>query len=221
MPYLKIRSDKGKASSPAATSYPGLPALLVNWTQATTTLAQALKPAELFPLVDMWRVALLDPATSGWVAYSSSVELQPLAAFLDIAASSADIARNYTLTVLRMLANAFSSPALTRRVVFGADKGKDKERVARVLVQALLSADAHVRTAAASVAFNVAAFFQKGRNAKDAPAAVGESDGDWEVELITAIVEAIQNEVTSEEVGELLFFYCYYSILSTLSCFLF
>jgi len=61
-----------------------------------------------------------------------------------------------------------------------------------------------VRTAAASVAFNVAAFLQKGRvdNVRGvaSTAAQAEEDGEWEVELVSAVLEALSGETTSEDV---------------------
>lgn len=72
-----------------------------------------------------------------------------------------------------------------------------------VLVPGLLHEDALVRTAAASLAFNAAAVLQKGRvdavrNSKD----IGGGDDDWEVEMVSAVIEAIDREKESEEVGE-------------------
>lgn len=61
--------------------------------------------------------------------------------------------------------------------------------------------------AAASLTFNIAAFYQKlrvedvrdGRRGEDNSV---EGDGDWEVEMVSAVVEALKNETSSEDVGE-------------------
>jgi desumoylating isopeptidase 1 len=63
-----------------------------------------------------------------------------------------------------------------------------------------------VRTAAASLAFNISAWLQKGRvlaagKGVGGQGAAGE-DGDWEVEIVSAVIEAIGREKDSEEVGE-------------------
>lgn len=80
-----------------------------------------------------------------------------------------------------------------------------------VLVQAILHEDKLVRVAAASVAFNVAAWVQRGRVARiqgggNEPNSGGmredEEDVEWEVELVSAIVEALEREKESEEVGQ-------------------
>lgn len=76
-----------------------------------------------------------------------------------------------------------------------------------MLVASLLHADAQVRTAGASLAFNVAAYVQRGRVERvrgdaSAGSAGAEEDGEWEVELVSAVLEAVAKETQSEEVGE-------------------
>ena len=77
-----------------------------------------------------------------------------------------------------------------------------------VLVQTLLHEDRLVRVAAASLAFNVA-WVQKSRAAtiKGEEVADGiradEEDGESEVELVSAVAEALAGEEESENVGEL------------------
>ncbi|KAJ7311561.1 hypothetical protein DFH08DRAFT_1045583 [Mycena albidolilacea] len=44
------------------------PVLLTPWAAATTTLVSALPTEVLFPLVDMWRLIVLDPAAVAWLA---------------------------------------------------------------------------------------------------------------------------------------------------------
>jgi hypothetical protein len=194
LPYLK--------SKPKSTASSGL---LVTWARVTATLADALKLTELFPLVDMWRLALLDPSVSDWCASLpvNKNSPDPLAIFLAKATSTlavSDAPRNYILTVLRMLSNAFSNPTLTRVLL----SGQTRKDVTMLLVATLLHEDAAVRTAAASLAFNVAAYLQMGRvdmvKAGNSGAEGVEEDGDWEVEMVSAVIEAIDREKGSEEV---------------------
>ena len=87
-----------------------------------------------------------------------------------------------------------------------------REMITKLVVGGLLSEDSGVRSAAASLAFNVSAFYQRGRvegvrgggsNSGGAgDVAEGEEEGDWEVEMVSAVVEALRNEKTSEDVGE-------------------
>ena len=80
-----------------------------------------------------------------------------------------------------------------------------RQDVTGVLVPSLLHEDVQVRTAAASLAFNVAAVLQKPRvEAVRTGRRLDEPDdvGDWEVEMVSAVVEALDREKDNEEVGE-------------------
>ncbi|KAF5374136.1 hypothetical protein D9615_008883 [Tricholomella constricta] len=200
-PYLKARFSAAPSSKlPSAT-----PTLLTSWSQATSAIASALPVASLFPLVDLWRLALLDPSVGTWV--SSFPTSSPILLFIDKATAALKIPdptsnpRNYLLTVLRLLSNTFATPALARSLFLTT-----RAALAEVVIPSLLHTDGAVRTAAASLAFNVAAFLQKGRVDKvkggGGHAARDNTleDEDWEVEMVSAVVEALGRETTSEEV---------------------
>lgn len=200
VPYLKSRFAGAKTATP-----PNLPsatpALLSAWTQVTVTLIQVLPIESLFPLVDMWRLALLDPAVGSWSAAVLDPNTDPISTLLTKAniavQTSAANSRNYILTVLRLVSNAFCSAPLARKLL---SRSQSKGDLTSLLVPTLLHADAAVRTAAASLTFNVAAWTQKGRGG-----GVGqgeEEEEDWEVEMVSAVVEALDREKGSEEVGE-------------------
>jgi hypothetical protein len=81
--------------------------------------------------------------------------------------------------------------------------------VTSLLVSTLLHEDAAVRTAAASLAFNVAAHLQKRRIDRvkgGVSGADSAEDGDWEVEIISAVIEVIDREKGSEEIGQFIMF---------------
>ncbi|KAJ7707120.1 PPPDE putative peptidase domain-containing protein [Mycena metata] len=208
VPYLKGRfapvdtAPGSKSPLPSAT-----PMLLTSWASATTTLLGALSTESLFPLVDMWRLAALDPAAATWLAAAPGggpIGVLARIARDALAQSTQDKGtRNYVLTTLRLLANAFKSAPLARVLLSGSDGA-----TLGTLVPALLHSDAAVRTAAASLAFNAAASVQRARvatgsglggvnvnngNADDADAAMA-ADEDWQVELTSALVEALERE---------------------------
>ena len=183
-------------------------------------LAGALPPAQLFPLVDMWRLAVVDDAAvADWLATTTDPDaLQILLAkaleVLDTPDPTQKSAgRNYILTVLRLLANGFAHATLARALLSRAAPAGKRPQVTRIVVSTLLHEDAAVRTAAASLTFNVAAALQKSRVEKlrgptaDAVPVAVEEDEEWEAELVSAVLEALSNEVQSEEVGEWLFFF--------------
>lgn len=206
LPYLKAKFPQPSSNATTPSTVQATAGLLVPWARMTATLVEVLSLAELFPLVDMWRLALLDPSASSWCASLSvnATSPDPIALFLakataGLAASNAP--RNYILTVLRMLSNAFSNTALTHTLLSPARRAE----ITGLLVTTLLHEDATVRTAAASLAFNVATYLQKGRveKLKGGNGAEGTNeDGDWEVELMSAVIEAIDREKGSEEVGK-------------------
>lgn len=189
VPFLKKRfaTPPVTATTPTAT--------IAQWASATTSLVDVLPAHELFPLVDMWRLAVLDGAVAAYLAADATAVtalLSKATAYLD-----APNARNLALTALRLATNALAPEPLARRLLAPATA---------LLVPALLHADARVRAAAASLAFNAAALFQRplmdaARAGRRGPApASGERDGEWEVELLSALVEAVGQERESEDV---------------------
>lgn len=214
--YLKVRFPTAdKTASVNGTKRPlASPQLVASWAEASCTLSNALPTAQLFPLVDLWRLALLEDAVGTWCATAASPS-NPVHIFLDkvlqVHGESYMDARNFILVTLRMLVNAFASPLLAKNLLAtGAHAGKRGETT-KMLVSSLLHDDAAVRTAAASLAFNVSAFLQKSRVDKVRGTNPGsgfvgsidaEDDGEWEVELVSAVLEALSNETQSEEVGK-------------------
>ena len=202
IPYIKSRfvPTTGQQPLPSAT-----PEILAPWAQATSVLADVLPAASLFPVVDLWRLALLDPAVGTWISSDPSLQ-DPIKTFFDKCINDPTvIERSYILTLLRLLSNAFSTPVLSRRLLT-VYKGK---MTTDILLPNLTNADLLVRTAAASLAFNVAGWVQRGRSVRvpgvetnfDEGMLEAEEDGEWEVEMILAVVNGIGQEDTSEDVG--------------------
>lgn len=183
IPYLKAR---GSSSPPNISFEP--------WKGATISLATNLSAGELFPVVDMWRIALLEPAVCGW----SATKLGPESPIIVLLSRAEGAPRNYTLTLLRMMSNAFSNKVIARELLLSS-----RPSITAVLVAALLHEDATVRMAAASLAFNMAAHLQRlrvenvRRNAEGDDA---DENEDWDVEMTSALLEAIEREKTTEEI---------------------
>ncbi|KAJ8691197.1 hypothetical protein PTI98_010795 [Pleurotus ostreatus] len=217
-PSSKPPPNTNGASSSLALKIPIDPSMLTAFTRATEVLVGALKVEELFPLADMWRLAFLDPRVGQFLATQNSQTPNPIEVFLakqtnsnnsNDASTSAPTSRNYTLVLLRLLANAFSSPEFALLMM---KSRRLKDAWTPLLVGALLHADAGVRTAAASLAFNAGAYGLTQRlNPKPNPnspptssssssSAEEDGDGEWEVELASALVEAIDRETANEDV---------------------
>jgi desumoylating isopeptidase 1 len=188
IPYLKSRFAPAiqQNQPPSAT-----PAILTSWAQVTSDLAAVLPPTSLFPLVDLWRLALLDPVVGKWISSSSSSN-DPIKMFLDKCSNDPTTVRksNYTLTLLRLLANTFYTPTLSRRLFTTYKWGMTRD----VLIPSFLDENRLVRTAAASLAFNAAGWIHRGRVGSVQGTGVGsvdegkegkledEEDGEWEDE---------------------------------------
>ena len=211
LPYLKARFSSPPPIDPK--SLPSVtPAILTSWTQATSVLVLALPTESLFPLVDMWRLAFLDPAVGSWLAALNPTNppTDPISMFLSKNINALDSphkgSRNYVLTVVRMLCNAFSHTALSHQLL--ASNLMREKITAEALVPSLLHSDGIVRTAAASLAFNVSTVLQKSRvervkNGREIKSYATDSGfADWEVEIVSAVIEALDREKENEEVGE-------------------
>lgn len=201
--YLKGKFSSGvQGSRNNATSQ-----IITKWSNITLILAAHLPSAQLFPVVDLWRLAILDDAFSSWCATTTTVDpIQVLLVKALSTLSSPDSqlsARNYILTTLRLLSNTFSNPALVHRILSPSGK---RPSVTALLVSTLLHQDASVRTAAASLAFNISASIQKTRvdqmrSMNGSVAALGD-DSEWEVEVVSVVLESIRNETQNEDIGE-------------------
>ncbi|KAI5122453.1 hypothetical protein M0805_008764 [Coniferiporia weirii] len=215
-PFLKTRFDaKLKSTAPSADM---TKKTYEDWVKATSVLVKAPPTAQLFPLVDIWRLGLLDNSISTWCTSMSTVSslpgvsiANPVLLLLEYAVSSTPpLPKPFLLTTLRMLSNAFANVTLARTVLSPATPGlvsPPKQLLTTLLVSSLLHENPSVRTSAASLAFNVAAHYQKPRvealrTGKRGEDIVGEeqSEGDWEVEMVSALVEALRTETTSEDV---------------------
>lgn len=205
VPFLQT-----KALAPGRT----LEALVTAFAAQTDLLRQHLALDDVFPLYDLWRVALLDPkvcSLATLLSPTSSSSTKPLLhIFTDLFALPPAPPRAYVLTVLRLVANAFSFLGLALLLV--SPSSPARTAFTALLVDSLLSPDESVKSAAAAIAFNVASVRHRSAAGAKGPAAVavstaqaeagGEEEGDWALEIVFAVLEAIKNEQKKEDVRE-------------------
>ncbi|KAG9102103.1 hypothetical protein FRC06_002319 [Ceratobasidium sp. 370] len=157
--------------------------------KASDALLAAAPPQELFPLLDLWRLALLIDgfATRCTIDISGLANvLGTVAAHMEKLGSSAPKA--LALTGLRLQSNVSANSVLLRRLV-----QHNRASFTQILVSGLLHGDAGVRTAASTLVFNVGTHLQRSRRkAPTRPDPV--EDGDWEVEVLTAVLENLSRE---------------------------
>jgi len=187
------------------------------WSDMTNALILALPPSELFPLVDLWRLAILDGGIAKALTPSSTTEHRSVVANIQsrvtdlvnnnstsATGTATEVSRPLLLTTLRLSTNAFAHPA---PALSSSQSYRLQSPTIPLVVAGLLHSDAGVRTAAASLAFNVAAIrhapLRRGKDAyweKVAVVSGGDSEGEGDVELVCALLEALEREVESEEV---------------------
>ena len=204
--YLKKRfpPDSSLSAIVGKSLVPISNAEVKKWTLMNTALLDSLAPECLFPLVDLWRLAILDSTVASKVGTSViRAIVQKLAALLASASSPSDVSRPLMVTTLRLCANSHAHPTSTDSVI--------QPEMKEILVSGLLHPDASVRTGAASLAFNVASRrhtpFRTADKAGTQTYNWGEVDrrgrndeGGQDVELIVALLEAVDRE-TNEGVG--------------------
>lgn len=198
VPFLEGKSTPADAA---------LSALVDKWTSSTTALLGSLKPADTFPLIDLWRVGLTNNrVVSALVLRLSASNSEPLDAILaltagQLATQGASTPRPLLLTTLRLCTNLLA-PLPLANLILSADAPLQPNLLS-ILVDALLHAEVSVRKAAADVAVNAACW--RHRMVKEAAAAGAGDEGgveaEWEVELLSALLESIAREA-DPDVGE-------------------
>ena len=171
------------------------PKFLLNWKKVTLELFDVLRPKHLFPLVDLWRIALLDERVAIWCATKDGADLiLRMLLKVNTIKGNGTPPWNLLLTSLRLTANSFSSDVLGRYSPNSSKAHSPRAARTDILVFALTheGADKRVRNACAIAAFNEVVLNQK---------SIDDQDEDWEVKIICALVEAIREEKESEDIG--------------------
>ncbi len=129
--YLKIRFPPTGTTNPNPNLITASSPLLTAWSQVTMTMAAVLPVELLFPIADMWRLALLDPSVGLWVTslQSPSNPTDPLNIFLSKATLALDSpskgARNFSFIVLRLLCNSLSNPPLAKKLLLSEMRNEE------------------------------------------------------------------------------------------------
>jgi desumoylating isopeptidase 1 len=180
---------------------------LDQWRTVSLSLANSLDLDKLFPLIDFWRLILLEGRVYSLLAQN----LEPFEIFLSKVKSSLEAPsigtsnpRNSYVTLLRLLSNVFASSEIAQQLL----GPQLRQLMLSVIVPCLLHSDSAVRSAAPGVAFNSAAYYQAARvkyyrdrkRGEPIPESIGSEE--WELEMIPALLEAVRQETQSEEVGE-------------------
>lgn len=193
--------------------------LITTFVGHTELLKAHLPLDQVFPVFDLWRMAILDPkvcslATISTPTSSSAGLLKICTDVVADSPSNVSLPRPYLLTILRLVANCFSFLPLA--VLFVSPTSTSRTAFTTFLVDSLLSEDEHTKSAAAAIAFNVASVRHRvldHRGMQLEP--TGEEEGDWVLEVVFAVLEAIKVEEQKEDVRACSLLHCETSSVDT------
>lgn len=204
LPFLKPQIlPSGKST---VKPLPSLAPMLTEWTDASKMLITVLPIEQLFPVVDLWRIGFLSPIVGIWVseehASTPGATSSTISEFLN-KAQLRPLPRPFVLTLLKCFSNAFGAPALSQQLLA---PGPLREKLTDLVISQLLEEDSLIRTTAASLIFNIASSTQAqradaGNNNNFVPQTHVGLDVEWEIEIVSAIIEGIRRE-ENEEIRE-------------------
>lgn len=181
--FVTHRQQSGAVDAPL----PSLPALSTFILKSFKTLP----PENLFPIADLFRVALVDPRLSGYFAQDrSSTILTILSAVIEL-----DGKCPYTLRIvtLHLACNLFTSPLFPPKLL--SDQVLLTPLLQLVTSSLLDTGHPPVRVAAASLAFNIAATNHMRRIAEQEDLLPDSG----QVELVASLLEAMGRERESKD----------------------
>lgn len=149
-------------------------------------------PPKLFPMIDLLRLALVDPRIGGYFAEEQDhVTTREILSYVNTL--SDDCPYNLRIVTLQMACNLFISPLFPSQLL--GNSVLCDPLVHLVTASLLDTSHAPVRVAAASLAFNMAAFNHVQR-LEAQPDVLTESA---QVELVASLLEAVGREEESKE----------------------
>ncbi|KAL5329038.1 hypothetical protein ACEPPN_002547 [Leptodophora sp. 'Broadleaf-Isolate-01'] len=181
--FVASRADDGAAE----VTLPDLDAFNISLRTASSTLP----PEIMFTIVDLVRVALVDPRFSGY--YAEEKEHKTIAPLISYVNSLKECPYSLRLVALQMTCNLFTSPLYPTHIL---NCPTMTGPIVQLITTSLLDDKHHnVRVAAASLSFNIATANSKLRGEEHLEAL---PEGD-QVELGASLLEAISVEEESAE----------------------
>ncbi|GAB5593715.1 hypothetical protein Unana1_08615 [Umbelopsis nana] len=177
------------------------------WDKIVATLTSKLAINQQFPLLDLFRSLVIVREVGNFYTHDCTTIVKVLEN-----ATSQEVAKPTLLMTLRLLCNTFSHPVLARTHFSSSLPDSHRSLATSLLIKSLLSDDALVRQTASSLAFNFSCVTAKDRLDREAANESPRDDEDWEVEVVSAVTNALEKETEGEIV---------YRLISTLSKFLF
>lgn len=199
LPFLKLQTPS-TGKSPIKPLSPLSP-MLTEWSDSSKLLISALPIEQLFPIVDLWRMGFLNTAVGTWVSEDVSTPGTTFGIISEFLKKTElkPLPRSFVLTLLKCLSNALSALPLSQRLLA---PGPLREKLTDFATSQLLEKDDQIRATAASMVFNIASYTQVQRveaGKHDFVPRVPENfDGEWEIEVVSAVIEGIRREENEE-----------------------
>ncbi|PHZ07544.1 DUF862-domain-containing protein [Rhizopus microsporus ATCC 52813] len=183
------------------------------WSELSRTLLDKLNNDQLFPFLDIFKSLLLIQDVSNY--YTTNPD--QLGRVMDIATQNCEtLTRATWIMILRVACNLFADSTLsTTHFTSHLEGATYRSQLTQMLITSLLSDDSQIRQAAASLAYNCSNNVSIERLKKEEGTFIGiaeQEDDDWQVELLSAMVDALTKETDEEimhrllaAVGKLLF----------------
>lgn len=177
--FITARQNSIPAESPLP-PLPKISALII-------TSLRTIDPASLFPLIDLFRLAAIDPRVSGYFAEEPS-HATVLACFSSVIALGEKCPYALRIVTLQLASNLFTTSLFPPQLL---SNPKLSTPLIQILTTSLLDlTHAPLRVTAASVAYNMAAFNHSQR-IQSRPDLLPESA---QVELMAGLLEALGRE---------------------------
>ncbi|KAJ3287470.1 hypothetical protein HK104_008560 [Borealophlyctis nickersoniae] len=189
------------------------------WAATVSGLLDDLPTEQLFPLLDIVRLLVLDDGVRDHYVRDKDATLMKIMYRCGGGQSQPEeLPKAVRLMALRLACNLFASPtsttyllSLTRTIP--PSSTPHRSVVTALLIETLLSADASVRQGAASLAFNIAVTEAKYRDSGSGGVEGQEEEEgmheEWVAELVAAVAKAVEVEEDDEIVLRLLASLCH------------
>lgn len=182
--FIAARQTSFDANAPL----PSLPSISVFIQNAVKTTSKD----SLFPIVDLFRLALVDPRMAGYYAEESS-HATVLALLSTINSATDDCPYTLRIVTVQMACNLFTSPLFSSQLL--SNPALATPLIHLVASSLLDTSHSQIRVAASSLAFNIAARNHIQRlDGKEDLLVV-----DTQVELLASLLEAVGKEEESKE----------------------
>ncbi|KAI8394009.1 PPPDE putative peptidase domain-containing protein [Radiomyces spectabilis] len=171
------------------------------WHDFAGHLLEKLPLDQQFPLLDLFRSLIVKKRVMDYYSKDCSQVVQILRSGY---AQGDNIAKASHLMILRLACNLFAHTELVTSQFTSHLPSSHRGELTQLLISALLSPDTQLRVVAGSLAFNCSTVIATDRlnrekNEGDLVGLAAQEDDDWQIEIITAVMDALTKE-TDEDI---------------------